>query len=122
MKAITALLLLTGLSPQAFAYDSTCSGADNWTASIAFVHLKYAGITDDDKIDFSKTEIHRLASEKIGFDAYQQVHRIIFTEKQGKKIEIIASNEVSSKDCAAIDVEVFVVSQHLGELQNQDQE
>jgi len=55
-----------------------------------------------------------LASEQIGRNLYRQVHRAIFTEKSGKTIEIITVNSASSEECSMSDVDVFVVSQHLG--------
>ncbi len=81
---------------------------------MAFVHLKNAGITDNIKLDFSKTKTVRLASEKIGEDLYRQIHRVTFTEKNGNIIEVITVNDCSSKECSMGGVEVFVVSKHLG--------
>ena len=82
--------------------------------AMAFVELKNAGLTDNDKVDFTKTKTARLASEKVGSDLYRQIHRIVFTEKSGRTIEVVTENEASSAECSMSGVEVFVVSAHLG--------
>jgi len=81
---------------------------------MAFVHLKNAGLTDNDRLDFSKTETTLLASERIGTDLYRQIHRVLFMEKSGDRIEVITSNNASAEECSMSGVEVFVVSKHLG--------
>jgi hypothetical protein len=93
--------------------DPDCSGSGAWPTSMAFVHMKNAGIPNNDKLDFSKTKTVRLASEKIGKDLYHQVYLVTFTEKSGKKIEAIAVSDVSHTECSMSGVEVFVVLQHL---------
>src|SRR5437763_15834387 len=86
----------------------------SWAPNMAFAHLKNAGITDNSKVDFTKTKVVRLASEKIGDDLYRQLHLVTFTEKSGNRIEVITSNDASSVECSMSDVEVFVVSRRLG--------
>jgi len=81
---------------------------------MAFVRLKNAGLTDNDKIDFRKTKTVRLASERIGDDLYRQVHHVVFTEKSGGTIEVITASDASSEECSMSDVEVFVISRRLG--------
>jgi hypothetical protein len=81
---------------------------------MAFVLLKNADITTNSKIDFSKTQTVRLASEKIGKDLYHQVYDVIFTEYSGRTIESIAVNDASHEECSMTEVELFVVSQRLG--------
>lgn len=114
MKFLIVFILLFLFSSLTFAKDPDCTGVDQWPTSMAFVHLKNAGITDNNKLDFSKTKTVRLASEKIGKDLYRQVHRITFIEKSGNTIEVITVNEASKEECSMSDVDVFVVSQHLG--------
>lgn len=97
----------------ALAKDPDCTGADRWPANMAFVHLKNAGLTSNDKIAFDKTKVTRLASQKVGKDLYRQVHRIEFVEKSGKVIEVLTVNEASSTECSMGGVEVFVVCRHL---------
>jgi len=108
------LVLLAALASSAVAKDPDCTGVESWATSMAFVHLKNAGITDNGKLDFTKTKTVRLASEKIGKDLYRQVHHVTFTEKSGKTIEVITSNDASSEECSMSGVEVYVVSKRLG--------
>jgi len=81
---------------------------------MAFVHLKNAGLTDNNKLDFTKTKTVRLASEQVGKDLYRQVHLVTFTEKSGKNIEVITRNDASNEECSMSGVEVYVVSNRLG--------
>lgn len=90
-----------------------CSGIDRWATSMAYVHLKNAGIIHSEQTDFSKTKTVRLASERIGEDEYRQIHHVIFKRTDGSEIEVITSNVASSEECSLSAVEVFVVSKHL---------
>ncbi len=96
------------------ASHPSCSGVERWATSSALVHLKNARLTEDDKLDLSKTKTKRLASEKVGKDLYRQVHHVVFTEKSGVKIEVITLNDASSEECSMSGVQVFVVSRQLG--------
>lgn len=98
----------------AYASDPDCAGVQRWATAMAFVHLKNARVTDNDRVDFEKTRTVRLASEKIGRDLYRQIHYVVFTEKTGHKIEVITSNTASSEECSMSGVQVYVVSQRLG--------
>jgi len=88
-----------------------CSGS--WPTNMTFVLLKNAGITNNEKVDFSKTKTVRVASEKIGKDLYHQVYYVALTEYSGRTIEAIAVHDASSEECSMTGVELFVVSQHL---------
>ncbi len=90
-----------------------CSGG--WPANMTFVHLKNAGLVDNDSIDFSKTKTARLASEQIGKDLWHQVYYIEFTKKSGDTIDAIAIHDASTEECSMTGVEVFLISRHLGE-------
>jgi hypothetical protein len=96
------------------AKDPDCTGVDQWPTAMAFVYLKNAGITDNNKLDFTKTKTTRLASEKIGKDLYRQIHQIKFSEKNGNVLEVITINDVSNEECSMSGVDVFVVNKHLG--------
>jgi hypothetical protein len=88
-----------------------CRGS--WPTVMTFVLLKDAGITNNEKIDFSKTKTVRLASEKIGKDLFHQVYDVVYTEYSGRTIEAIAVHDASYEECSMTGVELFVVSQHL---------
>jgi hypothetical protein len=109
----TALVVL--LAPGLVeAKDPDCTGADRWPVASALVHLKNAGITDNARLDLTKTRVARLASEKIDKDLYRQVHLIDFTEKTGRLIQIVTSSDASSEECSMSGVQVFIVSSRLG--------
>lgn len=113
-KKLLIVLIILLFSPSfAFTKDPDCTGSNRWPTSMAFVHLKNAGITDNYKLDFLKTKTVRLASEKIGKDLYRQVHHITFVEKSGNAIEVITVNDASNEECSMSDTEIFVVNRHL---------
>jgi len=77
-------------------------------------HLKNAGLVQNETIDFAKTQVTRLASEKIGPDRYRQLHQVSFTNKSGDTVVVITLNDASHKECSMSGVNVFVVSRQLG--------
>jgi hypothetical protein len=81
---------------------------------MTLVLLKDAGVTDNDKIDFSKTATKRIASQRIGKDLFHQVYDVIYSEKSGRKIEAIAVHDASDEECSMTGVELYVVSRRLG--------
>lgn len=102
---LSALLLA---SPA--AADPTCDGPDNFAAGMVFAKLKNAGLLDNAQVDFARTAVTRLASQKIGKDLYRQVHRVVYVKRSGEAVEAIAVNDASSEECSMSDVEVSVVS------------
>jgi hypothetical protein len=90
-----------------------CSGNERWPTSMAFVHLKNDGITDNSKVNFNKTKTIRLASEQIERNLFRQVHHVTFTERSGKTIEVITVNDASNEECSMSAVDVYVVARHL---------
>jgi len=114
-KCLIVILTFAFMPFSVFAAGPDCTGKDRWPTSMAFAYLKNAGLTDNERLDFSKTKTIRLASEKIGKNLYRQVHHIIFKEKSGKKIEVITINEASNSECSMGGLEAFIVSSHLGD-------
>jgi hypothetical protein len=94
------------------AASPRCDGPENWAAGMTQTTLKNAGVLNYSEIDFSKTRVLRIASEKIGKDLYRQVHRIIYSKTSGGTIEVIAVNDASHEECSASGVDVFLVQQH----------
>lgn len=92
-------------------HGPNCS--DGWPTKMAFVHMKNAGLSDNDSIDFSKTKTTRLASEKIGKNLWHQVYYVTFKKKSGGTIDAIAVHDASFEECSMSGVEVFVVARHL---------
>jgi hypothetical protein len=91
-----------------------CSGVEQWPTNMAFAHLKSAGITDNERLDFARTKTTMLASEKIKDDLFRQLHHITFTEKSGNNIEVITVNNASTNECSMSGIDVYVISKHLG--------
>jgi len=85
---------------------------------MAFVHLKNAGLTNNERLDFDQTKTTRIASERIRPGVFRQVHRVIFTEHSGKRIGVITVNDVSMEECSESGVEVFVVARHIDSVGN----
>lgn len=113
---VNSLVALSILIPTlAFANSPNCTDPNGYQASIAFGYLQNAGITNNYKLDFKKTKVTRLASEKIGKDLYRQVTYIVFTEKSGKKIAVITVNDVSFEECSMSGGEIFVIAKHSGQ-------
>ena len=106
--------LLVCLATNSEAKEPDCASVEGWATTVAFVHLKNAGLTNNESLDFTKTKTTRLASQKIGKDLYRQIHYVVFTEKSGRTIEAITSNDASNAECSMSGVQVFVVSQRLG--------
>jgi hypothetical protein len=92
--------------------DCTC--IDCWPTSMAYAHLKNAGLAGPKTLDFEKTKTIRLASEKIGNDLFRQIHLVTFKEKNGGIIEVITVNDASIEECSMSGVEVYVISKRLG--------
>ena len=115
MKPIIAIFAFLLPATLAFAGPPNCFGSEGWATSMAFVHLKNAGITNNEELNFSKTITVRLASEKIGKDLYRQIHLVTFIKKSGEIIQAITNNDASNEECTMSGVEVYLVSQHLGE-------
>jgi hypothetical protein len=67
---ISSFIIFCVLVAGVASADPDCSGVDRWPVKMAFSHLKNAGITDNDRLDWAKTRIVRIASQKIGKDAF----------------------------------------------------
>lgn len=91
-----------------------CSGVENWATSMAFVHLKNAGINDNANVDFTNTKTTRMTSERLEEDLWRQVHHVTFTERSGNTIEVITVNNASREECSMSNVEMYVIARHLG--------
>ncbi|WP_167283665.1 MULTISPECIES: hypothetical protein [unclassified Paraburkholderia] len=110
--AISASILLTA---PAFAMVGSPAQCVSWPRSIAEVKLRNAGIIDPTKLDASKTQAVRIASQKVGQDLYRDVYDMTFHDKSGRVIEVITSSEASSAECSMGSVDVYVVSRKLAD-------
>ena len=114
MRFIATLLLLT-TAAQAGAEIPDCSGPNRWPANMAFTYMKNAGIVTNDLVDFTKTTSKKLSYEKIGKDLYRQVHLVTFERKDRTLVQAIVWSDASSEECSMGNVQVFVISQTLGD-------
>lgn len=112
---LTISAALVVLSTLVLAKTPDCTRPDAWPSGMAFTHLKNAGVVDNDVLDFKKTKVTRLASEKIGKDLFRQVHLVRFLKTSGEPVLAITVNEVSSQECSMSNVDVYVVSRRLGD-------
>lgn len=108
------ILLALGLllSATVLADSPTCDGPSNWGPSMAHATLRNAGLIDNSQVDFSRTKVLRLASEKIGKDLYRQVHVVTFFRLDGTEIEAITVNDASNEECSMSGVKVFLIGRH----------
>lgn len=92
-----------------------CTNPESWPAGITFTYLKNAGLIASDTLDFKKTTVTRLASEKIGRDLYRQVHLIRFFKLTGEMVQAIAISSASSEECSMSSADVYLVSTRLSD-------
>lgn len=109
------LVILAMFSTWLYAKAPDCTNPDSWPAGMAFAQLKNAGVLDHDVIDIKKTEVKRIASERIGKNLYRQVHLVHFIKTASERITAITVNEVSSEECSMSGVDVYLVSKPLGD-------
>jgi hypothetical protein len=110
--ACVLVVLATTVTP-AQAKDPNCAGADNWPAASAFGAMKNAHLVINDEIDFNRTAVTRISSEKIGKDLWRQVHLVRYYRKSGPAIEAITVSDASQEECSMGDVQTFIVSKKL---------
>jgi|CXWL01.1.fsa_nt_gi hypothetical protein len=122
MKIILNLLVACFLvfSFSAFAKNPDCTYPGAWPASMAVTYMENAAIIASDTLEYPKTKIVRISSEKFGKDSithealYRQVHHITFVKKSGETIEVITVNDASHVECSMSEVDVYMISKHLG--------
>lgn len=114
---LMGIVLSTWLSiaSNAMAKDPDCTHPNAWPSGMAFTYLKNAGVLRSEEVDFTKTSVARLASERVGKNLYRQVHLVRFMKTTGEQVSAIAVNEVSRQECSMSGVDVYLVSQHLGD-------
>ncbi len=114
MTAALAVALL-GVVTTGHAKDPDCTHIDAWPSGMAYSHLKNAGIIDPAIIDYTKTVVTRVASERIGRDLYRQVHRVVFTRLDGGTVTALTVGNASNVECSMSGVDVYLVSAQFGD-------
>jgi hypothetical protein len=112
-KRVIALTLCASFlfSTLGFAQSPDCAYPEGWASSMAFSYLRDDGVAG---IDFTKTKIKEIASEKIGEDLYRQVHLVTFFKNTGEKVVVMTVNDASHDECSIGLVDVYVVSKKIG--------
>jgi hypothetical protein len=90
--------------------DPKCAGQESWPASMTFAQLKNAGVLANDVVDFSRTSVKQIASQRIGKDLYRQVFKIAFHLKNGRLAQAIAVSDASKEECSMSDVTVYRIA------------
>ena len=115
-RSALAGLSVALLSISAAWADPRCAGPENWPASMTFARLKNEGVLANDQVDFRRTSVHQIASQKIGHDLYRQVFEITFHlqagyPKAGKPVRAIAVSDASMDECSMSDVTVYRIDE-----------
>ncbi|GJE61289.1 hypothetical protein [Methylobacterium trifolii] len=74
------------------------------------VQLKNAGVLVNDEVDFGRTAVQQIASQRIRKNLYRQVFKIVFHLKNGRLIQAIAVSDASKEECSMSDVTVYRIS------------
>ena len=86
MMTVTADLLAVMFSFPVSAKSSDCTDPEYWPADLVEGAVVDSGFASRDELDYSKTKVVRLASEKISVALYRQVQRVTFVKKSGEFI------------------------------------
>ena len=100
-------LCIALLSASPALADPKCDGPENWPAAMTHVQLKNLGVLVNDEVDFSRTSVQQIASQRIGKDLYRQVFKITFYLKNGRLVQAIAVSDASREECSMSRVTVY---------------
>jgi hypothetical protein len=114
MKRLVYIAILLLSASSAFAKEPDCAGPDNWAAVQVFTSMKNAGLIKNDQLDFRRTKVRRISSERIGRDLWRQVLFVQYYRNDGSPVEAIAVSDASQEECSMGDVQVYLVSRKLG--------
>lgn len=113
VRNLIAIPLIFLISSSVFAAVPDCTGSERYPAKIAFTFLKNSGEVTNAEINFSKTAVTRLASERLSTDLFRQVHYITFFKKSGDSVSVITVNDVSSEECSMSQAKIYEVKARL---------
>jgi hypothetical protein len=106
---VYAAALTTTLPACASQPPPQCYKPGQWPSNMAFVYLKNRGITNNENIDFSKTEVLRIATEQISDTIHRQVHLVTFTQIDSDTIQTITISDATVEECSMSEVDVYWV-------------
>jgi hypothetical protein len=91
------------------------------TSDFAQVSLTNAGLIDQTKVDYHKTEVRLLLKKSFGGGRYEQVFYMTLHQTDGKSISIVTDSTTESDgECPGSGIKIFVVSRVLGEWPSHD--
>jgi enamine deaminase RidA (YjgF/YER057c/UK114 family) len=77
-----------------------CAAQERWAPNMAYGQLKNEGVLTPDTVDFARTEVEHLATERKGPDLYEQRLRVTFHRHDGTSVAVLTRNDVSSEECS----------------------
>jgi len=110
------LIFLISFAPlSASGKGPDCAHQDGWPSNMAFTWLKNEALVSNEDLDFKRTEVVEIASEKIGKDLYRQIHRVRFYKRNNDTLDVITVNNASHGECSMSGVDVYLISRKLGD-------
>ena len=103
-------LCIALLSASPVLADPKCDGPEGWPAGITHAQLKNEGVLVNDEVDFSRTAVQQIASERIKKNLYRQVFKIVFHLKNGRLVQAIAVSDASKEECSMSRVTVYRIA------------
>ena len=103
-------LCIALLSASPVLADPKCDGPESWPAGMTHAQLKNDGILVNDEVDFSRTAVQQIASQRIGKDLYRQVFKIVFHLRNGRLVQAIAVSDASREECSMSHVTVYRIA------------
>ena len=103
-------LCIALLSASPVLADPKCDGPEGWPAGVTHSKLKGGGFLVNDEVDFSRTAVQQIASQRIKKNLYRQVFKIVFQKKDGSLIQVIAVSDASKEECSMSDVTVYRIA------------
>ena len=107
---VPAVLCIALPSASPARADPKCDGPESWPAAMTHVQLKNASVLVNDEVDFSRTSVQQIASQRIGKDLYRQVFKIAFHLKNGRLVQAIAVSDASREECSMSAVTVYRIA------------
>lgn len=108
LKFGISLLLTWGFLSGCQASETPrCDGAGQWPASMAFAKLKNKGLLTNQNVQFEKTKVELVKSEKLADGLHRQVHWVTFFLSDGSGVQAFTVNNASKEECSMSEVDVY---------------
>lgn len=90
--------------------DPKCDGPESWPAAMTHGQLKNDGVLVNDEVDFSRTGVEQIVSQRLRKNLYRQVFKIVFHFKDGRLVQAIAVSDASKEECSMSRVTVYRIA------------